>query len=179
MGTTAGDDPCHCNSIRYNDFDDSVSVSCRYHTAYIKVGMDGTLHWVLGGPSSHFTGDDEWNQQHGHHLLSPTRIVFFNNHGLGPLMPVFDVPSNAIELELDLTNMVATRTRFYEGELSSATLGDAQLLPGGNLLIDFSNQALIREVAPDDSVVTEWEVPMRSLGYANHHPTLYAPAPRR
>lgn len=179
-GTMGGFDPCHCNSIRYNAFDDSITVSCLYLSAYVKVGMEGSLHWVLGGDSeqSHFSGDISWNQQHGHHLVSPTRLVFFNNAGPGELAPNPGGPAYALELDLDLDNMVATRTRTYEGQYVSAILGDAQILPNESLLMTFSASSVIQEIDPTGEVVAQWEFPAR-VGYANHHPTLYAPAPRR
>jgi hypothetical protein len=176
-----GNDPCHCNSIHYNDDDDTITMSCLSQNAYVKVGMDGTLHWVLGGngSQSHFTGDIEWNRQHGHHMVSPTRLVFFNNSGLGAPGGGMMGGGNsvAVELQLDLDSMVATRTRAFEGGHGSQTFGDAQMLLNGNLLVNYCNDGVIVEVDSEDQLVAEWTFP-GGVGYSNQRPSLYGLAPR-
>jgi hypothetical protein len=178
---SGGNDPCHCNSIHYNDADDTITLSCLSQNAYVKIGMDGTLHWVLGGngSQSHFSGDIEWNRQHGHHMVSPTRLVFFNNSGLGaPGGGMMGGGSSvAVEMELDLDNMVATRTHTFEGGHASQTFGDTQILLNDNLLVNYCNEGVVLEVDSADQLVAEWTFP-GGVGYTNHRPSLYGLAPR-
>lgn len=168
----SGNDPCHCNSIHYNQLDASVTVSCLTQNAYVKLSNDGELIWVLGGNNgqSHFTGDVSWNRQHGHHLLTENRILFFNNNGGGDAAAT---SSLAVELELDPTNETATRTWEYDGGEISQTLGDVQRLANGNTLVTYSNAGLLHEVDPAKSRVQTWSFG-GGVGYAEHRPSLTA-----
>ena len=153
-----GNDPCHCNSIHYNTGDDSISVSCLNQNAFVKISAAGELIWVLGGngTQSQFTGDVQWSRQHGHQMLSPTKILFFNNNGLDGGQ---NVPSLIVELELDLDAMTATRGWTYEGGESSMTLGDVARLPNGNTLVTYCNAGVWHEVDADRNLVQRWEFP--------------------
>lgn len=170
-------DPCHCNSIHYNAEDESISVSCLTQNAYFKIGTDGELKWRLGGngSQSQFAGDIEWNRQHGHHMVTPNRIVFFNNNGL--TQGAGGGASLAVQLDLDLENMTATRSRAYDGGHSSMTFGDAQVLDNENLLVTYCNDGFIREVDTDDEAVAEWTF-TGGVGYALQRPSLYGLPPR-
>lgn len=165
-------DPCHCNSIHYNVEDDSISFSCLNQNAYVKITAEGELLWVLGGNNgqSHFTGNgSEWDRQHGHDFITPTRFVFFNNNGSGGSM---DSNSLAVEVELDLVAMTATRVWEYDGGNASQTLGDATRLPNGNTLITYSNPGVIHEVNPSAELVQEWDFPS-GIGYVEYRDSLY------
>jgi hypothetical protein len=166
-----GSDPCHCNSIDYNTADRSVSVSCLGQNAYIKLTDQGELMWVLGGNAgqSQFGGDVHWVRNHGHHFISPTRLVFYNNNGGGDSSATTSV---AVELELNLTNRTATRVWEYVGGETSTTLGDVQRLKNGNTLVTYSNAKTIREIGNDLSEIQTWvyDVP---VGYADHLTSLY------
>ncbi len=179
-------DPCHCNSIHYNPKDDSISVSCLSQNAFVKITTDGELLWVLGGngSQSHFGGDVQWSRQHGHHMISPNQILFFNNNGLEPATPdgsTFAIATNgggslAVQLELDLERKLATRVRSYDGGSSSQTLGDVQQLHNGNILVTYSNAGEVHEVDRDDNLVQAY-VLAYGIGYASHRRTLYGPPP--
>jgi hypothetical protein len=178
-GFEAGPDSCHCNSIQYNPSDDSISVSCLVVNAYIKISAAGELLWVLGGSDSHFSGDVQWNRNHGHQMVSPTRILFFNNNGLSgqpQREAVTGVSSLMLELELDLDERTATRSWTYDGGESSQTLGDVQRLPNGNTHVTYSNAGLMHQVNADGNRVQEWDFP-RGTGYARHRESLYGPPP--
>lgn len=171
----AGNDPCHCNSIQYNQLDASVTVSCLTQNAFVKLSSTAELIWVLGGNNgqSHFTGDVGWNRQHGHHLLSEDRILFFNNNGAGDAT---SSSSLAVELQLDASNGTATRVWEYDGGETSQTLGDVQRLPNGNTLVTYSNAGLVHEVDSAKSRVQTWDFG-GGVGYAEHRPSSSAPRP--
>lgn len=160
---------CHSNSIHYNEFDDTYTVSQRDFNTIVKVSRSGELKWVLGGQISTFQGDVSWNVQHGHHNVSENEIVFFNNETQGP--------SAAVELQLMGTQ--ATRTWSYQTNLSSFTLGDVQRLPNGNTLVVYSNSGEIHEVDEQGNLVESLSAGLSgAFGYIEARPTLYGPPPR-
>lgn len=169
-----GNDPCHCNSIDYNAVDESVSVSCLSQNAYVKLSNSAELIWVLGGNNgqSQFTGDINWNRQHGHHSIGPERILFFNNNGGGDST---SESSLAVELQLDLENKTATRVWEYDGGETSQTLGDVQRLPNGNTLVTYCNAGILHEIDSDKQPVQQWQFG-NGTGYSEHRPSLYDPA---
>src|SRR5690606_21714779 len=123
--------------------------------------------------------DAQWNRNHGHQMLTPTRILFFNNNGLGGPEQRVSTNSNSslmLELELDLDERTATRIWAYDGGNSSQTLGDVQRLPNGNTHATYSNAGLMHQVDADGTLVQEWDFP-RGTGYASHRATLYGPPP--
>jgi hypothetical protein len=85
--------------------------------------------------------------------------------------------SLAVEVELDLDGMVATRTRAFDGGYSSQTFGDAQALLNDNLLVNYCNDGVILEVDSEDQIVAEWTFP-GGIGYTDHRPSLYGLGPR-
>lgn len=64
--------------------------------------------------------------------------------------------------------------RFQTG-YSTAIMGDAQRLPGGNTLLTFSAASMIQEFDGDGKVVFEIDGGDQVLGYSTWRPTLYGP----
>lgn len=172
----SGNDPCHCNSIHYNPSDTSISISCLTQNAYVKLSDQAELLWVLGGNNgqSQFAGDINWDRQHGHHMVDPDHILFFNNNGGGESA---SQASLAVELELDVENKTATRVWEYEGGAGSQTLGDVERLPSGNTLVTYCNDGVLHEVNADKQAVQTWTF-RNGVGYADHRASLYG-APTR
>lgn len=174
-----GNDPCHTNAIHYNADDDTFTFSALMLNSFVKISSSGTLIWVLGGDASQFSGDGaDWDRQHGHHMLAPDRILFFNNGSLGG-PGSGGGGSLALEVLLDLDSMTATRVWDYDGNNSSQNLGDVQRLPNGNTLVTYSNAGVVHEVNSDRQLIQEmtWRTG-GAIGYVNHRPTLYGPPPR-
>ena len=120
-------------------------------------------------------GDIDWNAQHGHHLINPERLLFFNNGGLQETSRTGVAPTSlAVELQLDLEQMTATRVWTYDGGLFSQTLGDVQRLANGNTLVTYSNAGVLHEVDPQGELLQTWEFP-DGIGYASHRTSLYGP----
>ncbi len=162
--------PCHCNSIDYNSDDDSISVSCLNQNAFVKISSSGQLIWVLGGNNgqSHFTGDVNWERQHGHHLLTPSRLLFFNNMGGGDSE---ETDSLAVELQLDLEQRTARRVWEYASGAASGILGDAQYAANGNVLVTYSDTGEFHEVNGAGQLVQRWVFPS-AIGYSHQQPRL-------
>ena len=74
----------HANSIQYFAADESYTFSDLDQNCYVKVSRQGQVAWVLGGSTSDFTGAGAtWTREHGHQLLAPNRLLFFNNGSQG------------------------------------------------------------------------------------------------
>jgi hypothetical protein len=158
----------HANSIRYRTEDDSYTISDLSQNAYVKVTRAGDVTWVLGGATSHFTGDGAaWEAQHGHHVLADDRFLFFSN---GPVQG----PSEVIEVSLDLRAMTATRVFSYVSGQRSLIFGDVERLANGNTLVTYSTAGRIHEVNADGELVHElsWE-PQSAVGYVTKRASLY------
>jgi hypothetical protein len=145
---------------------------------YTKVDRDtGDVIWILGGPTSQFTGDgSSWNAQHGFHLLALDRILIFNNNGGGG---GGGGGSLALEIALDLGTMTATREWEYNGGIANQVMGDVQRLSNGNTLVTYSTQGIMHEVDQNGGVVQEltWGLG-GAVGYAMHRESLYGPPPK-
>jgi hypothetical protein len=163
-----GVDRNHGNSLHYSEPEDVYTVSDLFQNAFVKVRRTGEVVWILGGANSSFSGDVGWYHQHGHQLLDPNHLLFFANGDAGEA-------SRAIELELDLSMLIATRTWQYETGVHSLLYGDVQRLENGNTLVTFSPSGLVHEVAPEGTLVNELRWGLGgAVGYASLVPSLYA-----
>jgi hypothetical protein len=163
----------HSNSIQYFAPDDSYTVSDLDQNCYVKFSRQGEVAWVLGGDTSEFTGPGSmWTREHGHHLLAPNRILFFNNGSMG---------SDAVirEVTLDLTALTAANTWQYEGGLTSNTLGDTQRLWNGNTLATYSNSNTIHEVSSSGELLQSIQFMAGGLGYTSKRQSLYGAPPKQ
>lgn len=168
-----GGETCHVNSVHYQA-DGGYTASDLVHNAYVKVDELGELEWVLGGGvDSSFAGDGSvWSRQHGHHLLSPDRLLFFNNQTSA------EKTSRALEVMLDFEAGVATYAPFeYSVEgLTSQVLGDVRRLPNGNTLVTYSvGSGLLHEVDPYGARVRAIDFPGGACGYTDFRLSLYPP----
>lgn len=178
LGTAHGaSGACHANTIQYSAMDDSLIVSDLDHDNYTKVKRDGTVVWVLGGSTSDFTGEGaSWSRQHGLHILGLDRLLIFNNGGMGG-----GGGSLAIEIQLDLTGMTATRAWSYAAmpSIANQVMGDVQRLPNGNTIVAYSTQGVLLEVDAAKNVLREITWPIGgAFGYIEARPTLYGPPPK-
>lgn len=167
---------CHINHIEYSAFDETLIFSDDWHNNYTKITLTGEVVWVLGGETSHFTGDgSQWEREHGIDALSTTRYVYFNNGAMHS-----EEGSGAYELELDLENMTATRVWSYfpESAINNDVLGDVQRAQNGNTVIAFSSQGIVHEVDADGNLVQEIVWPLGgAFGYIVHRASLYGSSP--
>jgi hypothetical protein len=163
----------HANSIQYYAPDDSYTFSDLDQNCYVKVSRQGQVAWVLGGDTSDFTGAGAtWTREHGHQLIAPNRLLFFNNGTQG---------SSAVvrEVTLDFDTMTATGTWQYDGDETSQTLGDAQRLWNGNTLATYSNSNTTHEVSPSGELLQSMSFSASGLGYTMKRRSLYGPPPKQ
>lgn len=160
----------HANSIHYSPDDDSYTVSDLFQDAYVNVTREGEVLWVLGGPTSDFDGDGaDWTDEHGHELLAPDRLLFFDNEQVGH-------SSAAVEVSLDFSSMTATRVWQYAPGDRSQFYGDVERLDGGNTLVTFSTAGTLHEVDANGELVRKltWDIG-GVPGYVTERASLYGP----
>ena len=186
-----GTNACHVNAIFYSRLDDTLIFGDLDNNCLTKITRTGATVWVLnggvgGGPSSSFTGDTWKGGQHGFHILGLDDFVIFNNNAKVPAGSTVSwgavagdgTGSWALEMKLDLTAMTATQTWAYQAPgLEDTVLGDAQRLPNGNTMVDFSTQGSIQEVDASGALLQEIKT-TTNFGYIQKRATLYGPPPR-
>jgi hypothetical protein len=178
---------CHSNAINYVESEDAYYISVLYQNMILKVDRStGNLEWTLGGADTDFPGVS-WEQQHQHHLLEDS-ILLFNNGGgatdthavAGPASGGFwtkIAASHAVEYTFDEEARAADLIWDYDdGSTGSFAMGDVKRLPNGNTQIVFSVAGMIREVTPDKENV--YEITWNGLfGYASRRGSLYSGPP--
>jgi hypothetical protein len=187
-----GTDACHVNAIFYSRMDDTLVFGDLDNNCLTKITRTGATVWVLNGgvdtgPTSSFSGDLVWKGgEHGFHILGIDDFVIFNNNAKMPAgskvswgAAAGDASGSlAIEVKLDLTTMTATKIWSYQAlGLNDTVLGDAQRLPNGNTMVDFSTQGSIQEVDADGHLLQEIRT-VTNFGYLQKRATLYGPPPR-
>ncbi len=64
VGSGAGRNWLHVNSVVYDESDDSIIISSRHQSAIIKIGRDKKVKWILGSPQG-------WSERFAGALLTP------------------------------------------------------------------------------------------------------------
>jgi hypothetical protein len=169
----SGMDPCHATAIQYKG--DTIVVSVTILSAFVAVSTSGELKWVLGSADSTFdTSATPWAAQFGFDFVSEDKLVIFDNNTPGS-SPIGTQPALGHVLNLDHSTQTTSYSLTYQSGLAGAVLGDAQELPGGNLLFEYVG--VLHEVTPGGELVQVVNFG-NSSGYINHRSTLYGPPPR-
>nr|UXE44706.1 hypothetical protein Hi04_10k_c3120_00008 [uncultured bacterium] len=165
----------HTNAIHYYERDDSYTIGDRNPNLYAKLTRAGALVWQFGGmnpkdAAKNFSGVTTWSVNHGHHLTADNQFAFFNN-GSGS-------SSTAFIYKLDPTTMKATQTAKITGT-NSMVLGDAQILPNGNVLVSGSTTGTMAEVEPmSGAIIMTIKAPSgQQFGYSEFRESLYGAPP--
>jgi hypothetical protein len=154
---------CHGNALRYSQAENVYTFSDVRQDIFV-VSRAGALQWRLSERTT--GGNTAWGgTNHGHQLLDASILVFANvGGGQGA--------SDFVEY-----NLMGQQIQRYPGGGFSANLGDVQRLPGGNTLITYSNDSLIREIDAQRNVVLDIDGGSSRFGYALWRETLYGPPP--
>jgi hypothetical protein len=173
VGTLYNSTTFHTNSIHYYARDNDYTIGDRNPNLYVKLSRTGDLIWQFGGTNpkdqtKFFSGVTTWQVNHGHELTADGTFVFFNN--------------NANEMwnyKLDESTMTATQVMHYTATgATSSVLGDAQVLPNGNILVTFSTGGQMHEITPSGTLVMKIAAPTgQNFGYAEFRESLYGPPP--
>ena len=176
LNTVYNSNSYHTNSIHYYPSDNTYTLGDRNPNLYVKVSRTGQLIWQLGGTNPKdaaklISGAGTWSVNHGHHLLADGTFVLFNN---GSMMG----GASAVRvLKLNTSNLTAMPGLTYMASgINSNVMGDAQMLPNGNILVTASQMGQITEITPGGQVVATFKG--MAFGYSEYRDSLYGPPPR-
>jgi len=153
---TGGKDWSHCNSLMYDEADDTYLVMCRNFDNLIKIDRsNGEILWEIGGVHAtvELPPEDAWHHGHMSHLWDGGMVIFDNGYHLDPPHSriaeyTFDIDAGSAELVWDYWD---PEGRFIP------LLGDARRLPGGNTLACWTSAGMMTELTPDGDVVWRLE----------------------
>lgn len=147
-------DPYHLNSIAFAP-DGNLILSMRHTSTIYKVdATTGTVIWRLGGKRSSFTLGTgvQFSFQHDAQMQDAQTLRLFNNNTDG------ETTNGASSIEwihLDTATHTATsvRNQTHPSNLKSGAMGNAQLLPNGNVFGSWGTGAHIAEFTPAGQMV--------------------------
>jgi len=156
----------HVNSIDLLA-DGNLLVSARNTWAVYKVSRaSGRVIWRLGGKQSDFAMGRgtvfAWQHDARHHGHD---IVTIFDDGAGPQV---EPQSRVLVISLDAANMRARLLRAYRhrpNRLVSQFMGNAQLLPNGNIVVGWGNEPYVTEFAPDGAILFDAKLPHGGMNY--------------
>jgi hypothetical protein len=155
------DDYFHINSIKPTP-DGHFLVSARHTWGIYKVHAGtGKVLWRLGGRRSDFDlpGPAAFAWQHDAQFENDATIRLFDNGSDGTVTATSE--SRVLWLTLDQTARRAALTRrlAHPDKISAAAMGNAQLLPNGNLVVGWGTAKRISEFGADNTLVFDAELP--------------------
>ena len=150
-------DYSHCNSLMYDESDDTWLMMCKNLDALFKIDRaTGQIIWRAGeGGDFAITGDSEYNAwSHGHmsHFWGDGMVVFDNGYH-------HDTKSRVVEYAVDQDARTLELVWSYddpEGRFVPL-LGDGRKLPSGNVLPSWTSLGILKEITRDGDVVWEAE----------------------
>jgi hypothetical protein len=156
----------HVNSIDL-DTDGNLIVSARNTWAVYKVSRrSGNVIWRLGGRRSDFTMGPgtvfAWQHDARHH---GGNVVSVFDDGAAPQV---QPQSRVLLIDLDFEKRRASLVRKYThrpNRLVTQFMGNAQVLPGGNVLVGWGNEPYLTEFGPDGSIVFDAKLPRGGQNY--------------
>jgi hypothetical protein len=142
-GEEPSQDWTHGNAVKPAP-DGSWTVSLRHLNQVISIAPDfSSINWRLGGPGSDFTfadPSDQFYHQHSAWQLADGNVVLFDNGNFRPEEEGGEY-SRAVELELDLETMTATKVWEYrpQPDLFAFCCSSVDRLENGNTLVVFGS----------------------------------------
>jgi len=181
----------HANAVVYLPADDTILFSVRNQSWILKIDhATGEVLWTLGDGGDFVltnedvsTGHTWFYSQHAPELHADGSIFLYDN-GNDRLPLTEDRFTRAVQLQLDETLGEAELVWQYQTDVYTPILGDADLLPNGNVLvcvggtgIDGLTPSQIVEVTRDATPTEVWKLsyPGNILYRAEREPTLYVP----
>jgi hypothetical protein len=156
----------HINSVDV-DADGNLIVSARNTWAVYKVHRDtGAVLWRLGGKRSDFEMGPgtrfAWQHDARHH--DEGRLIsVFDNSAAPPVAP----QSRALLIELDRRGRRARLVRQYAHprRLLTPFMGNAQLLPNGNVVVGWGGLPNVTEFRPGGGIHFDARLPAGGMNY--------------
>lgn len=165
-------DVYHVNSISPAG-PDTLLVSMRNTwAAYLINVKTGKIEWTLGGKHSTFKFEPgaEFQWQHDVTMLPASRVTLFDDNccqitGAGTYLAP-NGPSRAMTLRLDPTSHTARLiTEFRHNNDSAAYMGNAELLPDGNMFVGWGSQPYFSEYSKTGKLLLDGVFPGPDLSY--------------
>jgi len=155
----------HINSIDVYD-DEHILISSRNTWTVYKVSRKtGEVVWRFGGKKSDFEMGEGTRTayQHDARWHGDGALTVFDDGG-GPWV---HEQSRAIRVGLDEDAMKATLVREYThpGKLRSATQGNVQVLPGGNVFVGWGSAPVLSEFSRDGELLFDADFPSEGESY--------------
>jgi Arylsulfotransferase (ASST) len=156
----------HVNSIAMTH-DGHLLVSARNTWGVYKINRrTGDVIWRLGGKKSDFRmgRGTVFAWQHDAREAAPGRITIFDDGAQPQVAP----QSRALIIGLDHHGRTARLVRKFThrpGRIVSRFMGNAQLLPNGNMLVGWGSEPFITEFAPDGRIVLDAQLPRGGQNY--------------
>jgi EmrB/QacA subfamily drug resistance transporter len=141
--------------------------------AYMVSARTGDIEWQLGGKHSTFPlpSDASFEWQHDVRLNSGSVISMFDDDccqitGAGTYLAPAG-PSRALELKLNVASGQVTLVKQYQNSkgISAAYMGDAQLLPDGNVFVGWGSQPDFSEYSSSGRLLLDASLPSPDLTY--------------
>ncbi len=157
----------HINSIDI-DGDGNYLVSARSTWAVYKIARKtGKVIWRLGGKKSDFSMGRgtvfAWQHDARHHA-GGKEITIFDDGGA----PTVEPQSRILVIALDLKRMQATLARTYThhpGRLQAHFMGNAQVLPNGNVIAGWGSEPYVTEWNHDGAIEFDAKLPSGGQNY--------------
>ncbi len=165
-----GLDWTHTNGLLYESSDDSFLLSLRNQSWIIKVDRaSGEVLWRLGPDGDFALASGEWFfSQHAPEIADDGTLLLYDN-GNERGVPLYDRFSRAVRYAIDEETMTATQVWEFIAPQFNGSMGDANTLPGGEVLVCTAGN-LIYPIAP--ALITEvdgvtskpiWELEMEDI----------------
>jgi hypothetical protein len=157
----------HVNSIDI-DGDGNLLVSARNTWAVYKIHRKtGQVLWRLGGKKSDFDMGPgtvfAWQHDARHHAEGREISIFDDGAA-----PAVEPQSRVLVISLDLKRMRARLVRKYvhgPGRLQAHFMGNAQILPNGNVIVGWGSEPYITEFARNGSIRFDAKLPHGGQNY--------------
>ncbi|HXW78678.1 MAG TPA: MFS transporter, partial [Acidimicrobiales bacterium] len=166
-------DAYHVNSIDLTGGSTFLVSMRNTWTAYMVNATTGDIEWQLGGKHSTFKvpSDASFEWQHDVRLNSGSVISMFDDDccqitGAGTYLAPAG-PSRALELKVNVATGQVTLVKQYQHSngFSAAYMGDAQLLPNGNVFVGWGSQPYFSEYSSSGQVLLDASLPSPDLSY--------------
>lgn len=181
----------HANAVTYVDADAAILLSVRNQSWILKIDhATGEVLWTFGDEGDFvLTNEDAsslqtwFYSQHAPELLADGSLFLYDN-GNDRLPLGEERFSRAVQYQLNESTGEAELVWQYRTATYTPILGDADLLPGGNVLVcvggtgvDGQTPSQIVEVTRDATPVEVWMLsyPSHILYRAEREPSLYVP----
>jgi hypothetical protein len=164
------EDWSHANGLSYDPINDAYFISIANLSVIAKIDRaSGEMLWSIGNTTPTFsTPGGLIENPHSVQGLPDGTVLVFNRH--------FEACSSVDVISVDDASRTTKRIRSYTTPdcLSVYFLGDAKVMPDGNLLISWSSSGRLEEVDPNMNTVRQFDLGLGAVfGFVDPIVSLY------